>query len=75
MKDRLAKASEAAAKRDAKKKEDTKKICPFMTSVAGVIYCSEKCALYRHGKQKGFECPFTEMTSMSWYIKGQPGRK
>ena len=48
------------------------KICPFSTSAAGVVYCTPHCALYRPGKQKGYECPFTELTSMSWFIKGQP---
>lgn len=51
------------------------KICPFSTSAAGIIYCTPRCALYRSGKQKGYECPFTELTSMSWLMKGSPRKK
>lgn len=50
------------------------KICPFSTSTAGIIYCTPRCALYRSGKAKGYECPFSELTSMSWFLAGKPGR-
>jgi hypothetical protein len=71
MKERVKKTQERYSKES---DPQDMKICPFSSSAAGIIYCTPRCALYRSGKQKGYECPFTELTSMSWFIKGQPGR-
>ena len=51
------------------------KKCPFQSAIID-IPCTSDCALYRGGKQAGFVCPFSELTSMSWALKGsQPSKK
>lgn len=49
--------------------------CPFTSTPENLYPCNPKCALYRSGKKAGFACPLTELTSMSWFMKGSPGKK
>jgi len=50
-------------------------VCPFQSSPEEEVACNNRCALYRGGKQKGFNCPITELSSMSWIMKGRPMKK
>ena len=45
------------------------KICPFRGGLKEKVPCTSECALYRSEKRKGFECPFTESTTISWRLK------
>lgn len=49
--------------------------CPFTSTPEAKQPCNPDCALYRSGKQPGYACPFTELTSMSWMLKGAPRKK
>lgn len=71
------KARYAKANQNGELPEDIK-ICPFQSTPEKEVPCSSRCALYRANKQKGFECPISELTSMSWVMNGRPmkgGRK
>lgn len=46
--------------------------CPFTSTPEKAHPCNPNCALYRSGKKPGYACPFSELTSMSWVIKGSP---
>lgn len=72
--DRVKRTQEKYSKNQPKEKPFPQeyKICPFMSTGGNLMPCNPSCAIYRSGKQKGYECPFTELTSMSWFIKGQP---
>lgn len=48
------------------------KICPFMTSPDEQVACTSQCKIYRSNKDgNGFECPFSELSSISWKLKGK----
>lgn len=47
------------------------KKCPFQSSIIDKP-CTPDCMLYRSGKQGNFVCPLSELTSMSWVLKGSP---
>jgi len=36
------------------------------------VFCQEKCALFRIGKARGYECAFQEMQTISWNTRKQP---
>ncbi len=65
---------EGEKKRTKKRIPKDMKICPFWSTPDEEVPCSARCALYRSGKQAGYECPLTELTSMSWVLKGSPMR-
>ena len=48
---------------NAQKEKQRGKICPFRD-----IECNSRCKLYRDNN-RGFECPFQEIPSMSWNLK------
>lgn len=56
---------------DYKRKELQKdqRLCPFQSSPDQEVPCSPRCALYRKEKTIGFNCPLSEITSMSYRIK------
>lgn len=43
-------------------------VCPFMSSSAGFVACSNRCKLYRQAKTGLFVCPFQELPRISWNI-------
>lgn len=47
------------------------KICPFMSTPTNLVACNSRCMLYRQGKAKTYECPFIELTSISWTMRGK----
>jgi hypothetical protein len=49
--------------------------CPFSSRAGAPVYCNSGCALYRKNKVDGFNCPLTELDSMSWIMRGKPQRK
>lgn len=51
------------------------KLCPFQSNPDQEIPCSPRCALYRDKKAIGFNCPLSEITSMSFRIKQISDRK
>lgn len=50
------------------------KICPFQSNGEEEVACSPRCMLFRANKRKGYECPFSEMTSISWLLR-ESGQK
>jgi len=58
------------------KKDDPSKwrdgACPFMSTPDKPYPCNPNCALYRSGKIPRYACPLTELTPMSWVLKGSP---
>ena len=50
------------------------KKCPFQSSIIDKP-CTPDCMLYRNGKQGIFVCPFSELASISWTLKGSPQKK
>lgn len=71
MQERIRKTRERYSKNKGEIPQDMK-ICPFMSSATEKVPCNSECALYRSSKQRGYECPITELTSMSWVLKGSP---
>jgi len=45
------------------------KVCPFQSTPEREIACTPRCALFRSAKQKGYECPLSEITSISWIAR------
>ena len=52
-----------AEKNNSDMKNPNDKECPFRDQV-----CNSRCKLFR-ASRKGFECPFQEISSMSWDLK------
>ncbi len=50
-------------------------ICPFMTTPDNEAACNPRCAIYKGAGKKGYHCPLTELTSISWVLKGSPQAK
>lgn len=76
MKDRIEKTRQKYGSSGKDRKEIPKdmKICPFQSTPDEEVPCTNRCALFRSGKQAGYECPISELTSMSWVLKGSPMR-
>ena len=53
---------------------DDIKCCPFQSSPDCEVPCTSRCALWRPGKNRGYECPISELTGMSWIMKGSPAK-
>jgi hypothetical protein len=45
------------------------KLCPFQSNEKEEVACSPQCALFRGTKKAGYECPFSEITSISWIVR------
>lgn len=52
---------------------DDMEVCPFMSTPTHEIACTSRCALYKGKGKKGYHCPLTELSSISWLMKGSPG--
>jgi hypothetical protein len=52
------------------KDESDVRFCPFQSSVSGLVSCRNSCKLYRRDKAgSGFECPFQELSGLSYHVK------
>jgi hypothetical protein len=45
------------------------KLCPFQSSPECEIPCNSRCAIYRESKDSRFNCPLSEISSMSFRVK------
>lgn len=61
------------AREKIQKRKKRGKLCPFMSSGDVKVECSNECVLFRADKQEGFNCPFTELSSMSWLMRESKG--
>lgn len=55
------------------KRKSRGKLCPLMSNGSEKVECNKECVLFRVDKQEGFNCPFTELSSMSWLIRESKG--
>lgn len=51
------------------------KLCPFQSSPDKEVACNSRCVLFRQGKQRGYACPMSEMTSVSYMLRLLADRK
>lgn len=63
----------ARAREKIQKRKSRGKICPLMSNGSEKVECNSECVLYRSDKQEGFNCPFTELSSMSWLMRESKG--
>lgn len=55
------------------KRKNHGKLCPLMSSGDAKVECNKECVLFRADKQEGWNCPFSELSSMSWLMRESKG--
>lgn len=62
-------------KEEVESEEEKPCICPFMSNHKHKVPCNSECALYRANKKRGWNCPMSEFTSMSYNLNGRPTKQ